>query len=126
MSPKKARLPVLTQLAWLRFTPRYLLVISKPGSIVVASQDLYGATTNLLTTVFGAFGVKTLTADFSDLGWVAGKGEGLKTRSTSNGNDFKSLAQGLRYRSVREIAHSVGARLCLSMSHFTHLIFASH
>jgi cystathionine gamma-synthase/methionine-gamma-lyase len=39
----------------------------KPGSTVVASQDLYGATTTLLTTIFGSFGVKTLAVDFSDL-----------------------------------------------------------
>ena len=39
----------------------------KPGSVVVASQDLYGATTALLTNIFGAFGVKTLFLDFSNL-----------------------------------------------------------
>ena len=37
----------------------------QPGSTVLASQDLYGATTDLLYTVFGSFGVKTVTADFS-------------------------------------------------------------
>src|SRR5919109_812205 len=36
-----------------------------PGSTVLASQDLYGASTDLLYTVFGSFGVKTVTADFS-------------------------------------------------------------
>ena len=36
-----------------------------PGATVLASQDLYGATTELLYTVFGSFGVKTVTADFS-------------------------------------------------------------
>ncbi|HJQ31923.1 MAG TPA: PLP-dependent aspartate aminotransferase family protein [Pyrinomonadaceae bacterium] len=35
------------------------------GSTVLASQDLYGATTELLYTVFGSFGVKTVTADFT-------------------------------------------------------------
>lgn len=39
----------------------------KTGSTVLASQDLYGATTNLLFTVFGSFGVKTVTANFSDV-----------------------------------------------------------
>src|SRR5712671_4949835 len=38
-----------------------------PGAIVLASQDLYGATTNLLQTIFGSFGIKTVTADFSDI-----------------------------------------------------------
>ena len=36
-----------------------------PGATVVASQDLYGATTELLYTLFGSFGVKTVTAHFS-------------------------------------------------------------
>src|SRR6478752_3764592 len=37
-----------------------------PGATVLASQDLYGATTNLLQIIFGSFGIKTITADFSD------------------------------------------------------------
>src|ERR671918_1039329 len=35
----------------------------KAGSTVLASQDLYGATTSLLQSVFTAFGVKTVTTD---------------------------------------------------------------
>jgi cystathionine gamma-synthase len=38
-----------------------------PGATVLASQDLYGATTSLLLNIFGAFGIKTVTADFSNL-----------------------------------------------------------
>lgn len=39
----------------------------KPGSTVVASQDLYGASFDLLSKIFGTFGVITQTADFNDL-----------------------------------------------------------
>src|SRR5688572_17602543 len=39
----------------------------KAGSTVLASQDVYGATTNLLLTVFSSFGVTTVTTDFSDI-----------------------------------------------------------
>src|ERR1044071_3434029 len=39
----------------------------KPGATIVASQDLYGATTGLLNTVFGSFGIKTVATDFSNL-----------------------------------------------------------
>ena len=39
----------------------------KAGSTVLASQDLYGATTSLLQSVFSPFGVKTVTVDYSDL-----------------------------------------------------------
>jgi cystathionine gamma-synthase len=45
----------------------------KAGSTVLASQDLYGATTSLLQSVFSAFGVKTVTADYSDLDEVRDK-----------------------------------------------------
>ena len=37
------------------------------NSVVLASRDLYGASFDLLTKIFGAFGVKMQTADFSDL-----------------------------------------------------------
>ena len=39
----------------------------RPGSTVLASQDLYGATFDLLYKVLGSYGIKTVTADFSDL-----------------------------------------------------------
>src|ERR1041384_412528 len=39
----------------------------KAGSTVLASQDLYGATTRLLQSVFSNFAVKTVTVDYSDL-----------------------------------------------------------
>ena len=42
----------------------------KAGSTVLASQDLYGATTGLLNTVLSNFGVKTVQVDFSDLAKV--------------------------------------------------------
>src|ERR1041385_3398187 len=42
----------------------------KSGSTVLASQDLYGATTGLLNTVFTPFGVKTVTLDFADISSV--------------------------------------------------------
>lgn len=37
-----------------------------PGSVVLASQDLYGVTLQLLQTVFAAFDVKTVLVDFHD------------------------------------------------------------
>src|SRR5215204_7034199 len=45
----------------------------KAGSTVLASQDLYGATTSLLQSVFTSFGVKTVTADFSNMETVRQK-----------------------------------------------------
>jgi cystathionine beta-lyase/cystathionine gamma-synthase len=43
------------------------------GSVVLASKDLYGSTFELLQTVFGAFGVKTVTEDFNDLAALRAK-----------------------------------------------------
>src|SRR6267154_1594083 len=51
-----------------------------PGAIVLASQDLYGATTNLLNNVFESFGIKTVTADFSDLASLRNKARELRPR----------------------------------------------
>lgn len=43
------------------------------GSVVLASKDLYGSTFELLYTVFGAFGVKTVTEDFTDVAALRAK-----------------------------------------------------
>src|SRR6266446_8424477 len=37
-----------------------------PGATILASQDLYGATSDLLYKVFGSYGIKTAPTDFSD------------------------------------------------------------
>ena len=39
----------------------------KAGSTVLASRDVYGATTSLLNTVLSNFGVKTTQVDFNNL-----------------------------------------------------------
>src|SRR5258707_15305593 len=52
----------------------------KPGATVLASQDLYGATTSLLQTIFGSFGIKTITADFSNLDLVRAQANEHKPR----------------------------------------------
>ena len=51
-----------------------------PGATVLASQDLYGATTSLLQTIFGALGIKTVTADFSDLDLLREKAGEVRPR----------------------------------------------
>ena len=43
------------------------------GLVVLASRDLYGSTLELLYTVFGAFGVKTVTEDFTDVAALRAK-----------------------------------------------------
>src|SRR2546423_13989756 len=51
-----------------------------PGAAVLASQDLYGATTNLLQTIFGPLGIKTVTADYNDLAGLRAKAHEVKPR----------------------------------------------
>ena len=46
----------------------------EPGTTILASQDLYGATIDLLYKVLGSYGIKTETADFSDI-------EALRTKT---------------------------------------------
>lgn len=82
-----------------------------PGSVVLASGDLYGATLDLLYTVFGAFGVRTVTADFSDLEALAEKVANLKPRVLIGETLSNPLLKVLDIESCARIAHKYGARL---------------
>src|SRR6266550_568563 len=82
-----------------------------PGAVVLASQDLYGATTNLLQTIFGSFGIKTITADFSDLDAVRAKANELKPRVLVAETISNPLLKVCDIDACAEIAHAVGARL---------------
>jgi len=82
-----------------------------PGAVVLASQDLYGATTSLLQTIFGSFGIKTVTADFSDLEAVRVKANELKPRVLVAETISNPLLKVCDIDACAEIAHAVGARL---------------
>jgi len=82
-----------------------------PGAVVLASQDLYGATTNLLQTIFGSFGIKTITADFNDLDTLRAKANELKPRALVAETISNPLLKVCDIDAVSEIAHEVGARL---------------
>src|SRR6266404_1031364 len=82
-----------------------------PGAVVLASQDLYGATTNLLQTVFGSFGIKTITADFSDPDTVRAQANELKPRVLVAETISNPLLKVCDIDTCAEIAHSVSARL---------------
>ena len=83
----------------------------KPGSTVVASQDLYGATTNSVDDIFGAFGVKTVTADFSDLATLREKVKDSKPVVLVTETISNPLLKICDIEACAEIAHSAGARL---------------
>src|SRR5216684_3606151 len=82
-----------------------------PGAVVLASQDLYGATTNLLQTIFGSLGIKTVTADFSDLDSVRAKANEFKPRVLVAETISNPLLKVFDIDACAESAHAVGARL---------------
>ena len=82
-----------------------------PGSVVLASADLYGATIDLLYTVFGSFGVKTRTVDFSDLEALEEKVAELKPRVLIGETLSNPLLKVMDIEGCAEIAHRHGARL---------------
>jgi cystathionine gamma-synthase/methionine-gamma-lyase len=82
-----------------------------PGAVVLASQDLYGATTNLLQTIFGSFGIKTVMADFADLENVRAKANELKPRVLVAETISNPLLKVCDIDACGEIAHAIGAHL---------------
>jgi cystathionine beta-lyase/cystathionine gamma-synthase len=81
------------------------------GSIVLASQDLYGATFDLLNRIFGVYGIKTKTADFNNLDELAKLAEEIKPRVLLAETISNPLLKVCDLEKVAEIAHGVGARL---------------
>lgn len=90
-----------------------------PGAVVLASRDLYGATFDLLFKVFGAFGVKTQLADFSDLNEVRTKVEELSPRVLLGETISNPLLKVLDIAAVAEVAHSVGAKFIVDSTFAT-------
>jgi len=82
-----------------------------PGAVVLASQDLYGATTNLLQTIFGSFGIKTITADFSNLDVMRAQANEHKPRVFLAETISNPLLKVCDIDACAEIAHATGARL---------------
>lgn len=80
------------------------------GSTVLASQDLYGATTNLLLNIFGSFGIKTVTADFSDLDEVRARAAEHKPRVLIAETISNPLLKVCDIDACAEIARGIGAR----------------
>jgi cystathionine beta-lyase/cystathionine gamma-synthase len=82
-----------------------------PGSVILASQDLYGATLDLLVLIFGQFDIKTVTADFSDLPSLAAKAEEVRPRVLIAETISNPLLKICDIDACAEIAHAHRARL---------------
>jgi len=83
------------------------------GATVLASQDLYGATTNLLQTILGPFGIKTVTVDFANLDEVRSKALEIKPRVLIAETISNPLLKVCDIDAGAEIAREVGARLII-------------
>ena len=81
------------------------------GSIVLASRDLYGSTFELLYTVFGAFGVKTVAEDFTDVAALRAKAFELRPRVLLCETLSNPLLKICDIEECSEIAREVGAKL---------------
>jgi cystathionine gamma-synthase/methionine-gamma-lyase len=85
----------------------------KAGSTVLASRDVYGATTGLLNTVFSNFGVKTTQVDFSDLDAVRETARELRPQVLIAETISNPLLKVCDIEACAETAHENGARLII-------------
>jgi len=84
-----------------------------PGATVLASQDLYGATTSLLQTIFGSLGIKTVTTDFSDLALLREKAGEVRPRVLIAETISNPLLKVCDIDACAEIGREAGARLII-------------
>ena len=82
-----------------------------PNSVVLASQDLYGASYDLLNKIFGSYGVKMKTADFNNLDELKNRVKELNPRVLLAETISNPLLKICDIEKVAEIAHERGARL---------------
>ena len=85
----------------------------KSGSTVLASRDLYGATTSLLNGIFTNFGVKTATVDYSDLNLVREKAREIRPQVMIAETISNPLLKVCDIEACAEIARENGARLII-------------
>jgi cystathionine beta-lyase/cystathionine gamma-synthase len=83
----------------------------KPDSTVLASQDLYGASTSLLQAIFGPFQIKTVSADFNDLDALRAIARKVEPRVLLVETISNPLLKVCDIEACSEIAREVGSRL---------------
>ena len=80
------------------------------GATILASQDLYGATIDLLYKVFGLYGIKITTADFSRVEALRAKALEVKPQVLIAETISNPLLKVCDIATCAEIAREVGAR----------------
>ncbi|HEY8225197.1 MAG TPA: PLP-dependent aspartate aminotransferase family protein [Pyrinomonadaceae bacterium] len=91
------------------------------GVTVLASQDLYGATTNLLNVVFSSFGVRSIHTDYTDLAKVQSIAREVKPRVLIAETISNPLLKVCDIEACAEIAHEVGARFIVDNTFASYL-----
>jgi cystathionine beta-lyase/cystathionine gamma-synthase len=89
------------------------------GDVVVASQDVYGASLTLLEQIFGPFGVKTELADFSDIESLRRKCEETSPRFLLAETISNPLLKVCDITAVARAAHDVEAQLIVDSTFAT-------
>jgi cystathionine beta-lyase/cystathionine gamma-synthase len=82
-----------------------------PGATILAAQDLYGATTNLLNTIFGTFDIRIVTADFCNADELRTKAREVRPRVLVAETISNPLLKVCDLDLCVEVAREVGARL---------------
>jgi cystathionine gamma-synthase/methionine-gamma-lyase len=85
----------------------------RSGSTVLTSQDVYGATTNLLFTVLSSFGVKTVATDFSDVERLRQKARDVKPQVMIAETISNPLLKICDIEACAEVARENNARLII-------------
>src|SRR5215217_5479220 len=85
----------------------------KAGSTVLASQDLYGATTALLNSILTNFGVKTVHVNFSDVTALREKAREVRPQVLIAETISNPLLKVCDIEACAEIARENGARLII-------------
>jgi len=85
----------------------------KAGSTVLASRDVYGATTGLLNNVLSNFGVKTVHVDYSDIETVRETARELHPTVLIAETISNPLLKVCDIEACAAIAHENGARLII-------------
>jgi cystathionine beta-lyase/cystathionine gamma-synthase len=81
-----------------------------PGASILASQDLYGATIDLLYKIFGSYEIKTSTADFSDVQSLRAKTLEVRPQVLIAETISNPLLKVCDIDACSEIAREIGAR----------------
>ncbi len=81
-----------------------------PGSAILASQDLYGATIDLLYKIFGSYGIKIATVNFSATEALRAKALEIKPQVLIAETISNPLLKVCDVAACAEIAREVGAR----------------